>query len=179
MPLTFILAISDDPGLLESRSSILRSDGYAVEPVLTVEQAINRLENHDYDLVLLGHSIPAQERDYLTRLIRASGLLTPIVTVAPLTDPIPYEVADAVVEGSPEMLLSGIREVLVKARKGGNGSGTYRLRATADYPVEEAINYPCGPSPMMRLSQHCDGRPISLSPLPDRDRDARPGDDRI
>jgi hypothetical protein len=63
-------------------------------------------------------------------------MLTPVVTVAPLTDPLPYEFADALVESSPEMLLSGIREVLHKAGKNGNGSETYPFLATADYPVE-------------------------------------------
>ena len=85
MSITVILAVSNEPGLLESRSSILRSDGYDVEPVLSVKQAIDLLGNSDFDLVLLGHSIPAQDRNRLARLIRASGLLTAVVTVTPLT----------------------------------------------------------------------------------------------
>ncbi len=140
MPLTFILAVSHEPVLLESRSSILRSAGYAVAQVLSVRQAIELLGSSHIDLVLLGHSIPAQDRDLLTLLIRASGMLTPVVTVAPLTDPVPYEAADFIVEASPEMLLSGIREVLLKAGKNGNGSETTTpFQTTADYPVEEAI----------------------------------------
>ena len=122
MPLPLILAVSHDPALLESRSSILRSAGYAVVQVLSAKQAQELLESGSFDLVLLGHSLPAHDRDRLTRLIRSSGSLTPVVTVAPLTDPLPYEFADALVEGSPEMLLNGIREVLLKAGKDGNES---------------------------------------------------------
>ena len=154
MSSTVILAASNEPKLLESRSSILRSAGYAVAQVLSVNQAIELLGKSHFDLVLLGHSIPARDRDDLTRLIRASGLLTPVVTVAPLTDPLPYEAADLIVESSPEMLLSGIREILRKAGRNGNGlragkdgSGsktTTPLQTTADYPVDEAINSPDG-----------------------------------
>jgi hypothetical protein len=73
--------------------------------------------------------------------------------VAPLTDPLPYEFADALVESSPEMLLSGIREILLKAGKNGGGSEiTTPFQATADYPVEEAMNDAGGPSLKMRLS---------------------------
>lgn len=121
MPLTFILNVSYEPSLLESRSSILRSAGYAVAQVLSIDQAIELLSSRHIDLVLLGHSISARDRDDLTRLIRAAGMLTPVVTVAPLIDPLPFEFADALVESSPEKLLSGIREVLHKAGKDGNG----------------------------------------------------------
>jgi CheY-like chemotaxis protein len=134
MPLTFILAISHEPELLESRSSILRSAGYAVAQVLSVNQAIELLESSHFDLVLLGHSVPAQDRDYLTRLIRASGLLTPVVTVAPLGDGhFPDAFTDATVNSAPEKLLSGIREVLLKAGKNVSGSKTTTpFQTTAD-----------------------------------------------
>ena len=136
MPLPYILAISHEPALLESRSSILRSAGYAVAQVLSVKQATELLRSTHFDMVLLGHSIPAQDRDHLTRLIRASGFLTPVVTVAPLIDPVPYEAADLIVESSPEMLLSAVREVLLKARKNvGESETTTPFQTTADYPV--------------------------------------------
>jgi CheY-like chemotaxis protein len=175
MPLTFILAVSHEPVLLESRSSILRSAGYAVAQVLSIGQAIELLGSSFFDLVLLGHSIPAQDRDYLTRLIRASGLLTPVVTVAPLTDPVPYEAADLIVECSPEMLLGGVREILLKAGKNGNGSKTKTpLQTTAHYPVEEAIK-------LRRWSKPTDPALPSTTPTgapnlspPPRSRSGRP-----
>ena len=167
MSATVILAVSNEPGLLESRSSILRSDGYVVEPVLSVEQAIDRLLNRDFDLVLLGHSIPAHDRTRLTRLIRASGLPTAVVTVAPLIDPVPYEAADAIVEGSPEMLLSGIREILLKAGKDGNGGETtYPIQSTADYLMDTA------PIPRVVQAPSCGSPPTARdTPVLDQNRD--------
>jgi CheY-like chemotaxis protein len=126
---TVILAVSNEPELLESRSSILRSAGYDVEPVLSVEEAIDRLTDRDFDLVLLCHSIPAQERSRLIRLIRGSRLPTAVVSVTPL-DGHPDEFADATVDAVPEELLSGIRELLLKARK--HGSGSRPIRGAAD-----------------------------------------------
>ena len=154
MPLTFILTVSHEPALLESRCAILRSAGYATIPALSIDEAIVQFVARDFGLVLLGHSMPAPDRRRLTSLIRATGSLTPVVTVAPLTDPLPYGAADLIVESSPEMLLSGIREILRKAGRNGNGlrvgkdgSGsktTTPLQTTADYPVDEAINSPDG-----------------------------------
>ena len=130
MSSTVILAASNEPKLLESRSSILRSDGYDVEPVLSVEHAIDRLMNRDFDLVLLCHSIPARDRNRLARLIRTSRLPTAVVSVAPFDGHVPDEFVDATIDAVPEKLLSGIREVLLKAGKG--GSGSYPIQSTAD-----------------------------------------------
>ena len=115
MSLTRILAVSYDPQLLRSRCAILRKAGYILEPATSMNEAINRFQAIDFDLVLLGHSIPVPERDLLLRVIRASGSLAPVVTVAPLTDPLPYAPAETIIESSPEKLLSGIKEVLLKA----------------------------------------------------------------
>ncbi len=128
-----ILAVSIEPELLESRSSILRSDGYDVEPVLSAEQAIDRLMNRDFDLVLLCHSIPAWDRNRLARLIRDSRLPTAVVSVTPLDGHVPDAFVDATVYSAPEKLLSGIREVLLKAGRNGNGSEiTIPFQATSD-----------------------------------------------
>ncbi len=137
MPLTFILAVSHDPVLLESRSSILRSAGYAVAQVLSVSHAVELLRISHFDLVLLGYSIPVHDRDHLARLIQASGLLTPVVTVAPLGDGyFPDAFAGATIHSEPEKLLSGIREVLLKAEKNVSGSKTTTsFQSAAEYPV--------------------------------------------
>jgi CheY-like chemotaxis protein len=117
MPLTRILAVSYDPQLLRSRCAILRKAGYILESATSMNEAINRFQAIDFDLVLLGHSVPVPERDVLLRVIRASGSLAPVVTVAPLTDRLPYAPAETIIQSSPEKLLSGIKEVLLKAGK--------------------------------------------------------------
>ncbi len=116
MCLALILSIGRDPELLESRSSILRADGYIVDSVLSTKQAILHFMDGDFDLVLLCHSIPLKERERLTSSIRAFGSLTPIVSVAPPAGQAPEACAGATIEGAPEVLLSGIQCALLRAK---------------------------------------------------------------
>jgi DNA-binding LytR/AlgR family response regulator len=76
-----------------------------VEPVLSVEQAIDRLMSRDFDLVLLDYSIPARERIRLARLIRDSRLPTAVVSVTPVDGHVPDAFVDATVYSAPEKLL--------------------------------------------------------------------------
>ena len=115
MPLNLILAVGKDPAWLESRSSMLRHAGYIVDSEYSVKHAIDRFKQGDFDLVLLCHSMPAQDRNRLIHSIRAFGSLTPIVSVAHPDAHAPEALADAMVQGAPEMLLSGIRSALLDA----------------------------------------------------------------
>lgn len=116
MCLALILSIGHDPELLESRSSILRADGYIVDSVSSVQQAIIHFIDGDFDLVLLCHSIPVKDRERLTSSIRAFGSLTPIVSVASPAGQAPQARAGATIEAAPEKLLSGIQGALLKAK---------------------------------------------------------------
>ena len=115
MPLDLILAVGRDAALLEYRSQILRRAGYIVDSEYSAKNAIDRFMQGDFDLVLLCHSMPVQDRNRLISSIRAFGSLTPIVSVAPPESFVLDEFADAMVEDAPEKLLSGIRGVLLKA----------------------------------------------------------------
>ena len=116
MPLKLILAVGKDPVLLENRCSTLRHAGYIVDSEYSVKDAIERFKYGDFDLVLLGPSMPAQDRNRLAHLIRAFGSLTPIVSVASLHARVPDAFADAMVEDAPEKLLNGIEGALLKAK---------------------------------------------------------------
>jgi CheY-like chemotaxis protein len=108
MGLTSILAVGQDPELLESRSAILRAAGCVTVQASSISDAIKQFMAGDFDLVLLCHSIPAPERLGLTGLIRATGSLTPIVTVVPLTGQVSAAFADTTIAADPEGFLRGI-----------------------------------------------------------------------
>src|SRR5579862_3390451 len=78
----FILNVGKDQVLLKTRSLLLRSAGYDVESSFSIEDAIHRLRTTSIDLVLLCHSIPAEERQGMIRLIRDNAPSTPIVFVS-------------------------------------------------------------------------------------------------
>jgi CheY-like chemotaxis protein len=117
MPLALILAVGQDPTLLDTRNLILRSAGYMVEPARSIGQAISHFRAGDFDLVVVCHSVPAQDRDRLASLIRTSGSATPIVCISAMTGEQHDAFADAIIESDPRMLLCGIKEVLAKAAR--------------------------------------------------------------
>jgi CheY-like chemotaxis protein len=110
--IVLILAVGQDSLLLDTRSSILRAAGYVVESAFTLAQAINEFERGDFDMVLLCHSMPLQDRDRLTCAIRASGSRVPVVVVAPVSQECARGFADALLENNPISLVQGVEKAL-------------------------------------------------------------------
>src|SRR5690349_17353586 len=61
-----ILSIEYSTAVLETRNTILRRAGYEIASASTFYQALERLQENRFDLVLIGRSIPAvQLRGFL------------------------------------------------------------------------------------------------------------------
>jgi DNA-binding NtrC family response regulator len=116
MPLTVILAVGLDSSLLAGQNSVWKSAGYFVTSTGSINDAINHLRDGDFDVVLLGHSIPADSRERLTYLLRASGSRTPVVCV---TDSANHRdsFADATIRNEPTSLLQCIGELMAERAK--------------------------------------------------------------
>ena len=56
----FLLAVGQDPIVLSTRCSILRSAGYMVAEASSIAESLELFKDADFDLVLLCHSIPVQ-----------------------------------------------------------------------------------------------------------------------
>lgn len=110
-----ILAVGQDDFLLNTRSSVLRTAGYVVKPVVSLTQAFHQFLKGDFDLVLLCHSIPLQERDRLICAIRASGSPVAILVVAPVRQECSRGLANALIDGHPTALIQGIGNALRSA----------------------------------------------------------------
>jgi DNA-binding response OmpR family regulator len=82
MPVTVVLAVGLDSWLLSAQSAAWKSAGFVVIPVSSVKAAIDHFRVGDFDLVLLGHSFPAEIKERLTFLIKASGSRTPVVSIS-------------------------------------------------------------------------------------------------
>jgi DNA-binding response OmpR family regulator len=113
MPHTVVLAVGRDPVLLETRSQVLQAAGYTVIPERSLKKAVARFREEDFDLVLLCHTIPAQDRERLTQLLREHTSRTPIVSISCSVSGLD-SFADATLGNEPEELLLGLRELLVK-----------------------------------------------------------------
>jgi len=117
-----VLAVGFDSSLMRTRSLVLQSAGYIVESASSLKEAVDRFRVGDFDLVLLCHSIPMKDRDHLTCLIRATGTLTPVVSIAQNHGEC-AEFVDATLEDGPNEFLAGIGEELGKAaRRAANGT---------------------------------------------------------
>jgi EAL domain-containing protein (putative c-di-GMP-specific phosphodiesterase class I) len=81
MPITVILAVGLDPWLLTTQSSVWQSAGYIFTSVGSKRDAIDQFRVGDFDLVLVCPSIPVENRERLTSLIRGFGSRTPVVCI--------------------------------------------------------------------------------------------------
>ena len=113
MPHTIVLAIGRDPVLLETRSQVLQAAGYTVIPERSLKKAVVMFGDGDFDLVLLCHSIPVQDREHLTQLLREHTSRTPIISVSCNFSALDL-FADATIGNDPKELILGLREFLVK-----------------------------------------------------------------
>ncbi len=112
MSFTVILALGLD-SLVAGQRSVWQSAGYFVTPIKSINEAIAHLREGDFDLVLLGHSIPTDSRERFTFLIRASGSRTPVVSVSDSSTECD-SFADATIRNDPAGLLKSIRELMAE-----------------------------------------------------------------
>ena len=116
MPTTVVLAVCLDSLVPGPQDSAWRSAGYFFIPANSIKEAISHFKAGDFDLVLLGHTIPAEARERLTFLIRATGSNVPVVSMAGLSDHNDSFV-DATQGADPGILLAGMENLLAnKAR---------------------------------------------------------------
>jgi len=104
-----ILAVGQDEMILSTRSLILRSAGHIVKSLPSVSQAFGAVCNEDFDLVLLCHSIPQEDRDWFTRAVRRFGSRIPIYAVEPGSIGFSPGLADGTLPHRPPDLLKAIQ----------------------------------------------------------------------
>ena len=73
MAVTTMLAAGVDSVHLEYQRPLWRSAGSYVTSAKSIREAIVQFRDGDFDVLLLGDSIPIEDRERLTPLIRASG----------------------------------------------------------------------------------------------------------
>jgi DNA-binding NtrC family response regulator len=87
-----------------------------VTSAVSIREAIERFKAGDFDLVLLGHSIPREDRERLTFLIRASGSHVPVASIGGSFGDCD-SFADATFGNEPDQLLLGMSELVTKSAK--------------------------------------------------------------
>jgi CheY-like chemotaxis protein len=89
-----------------------------VVPVSSVKEAVDRIDAGDFDLIVLSYSIPAKDREHLTCLIRASGALTPIVSITETFSQHDAFLNATLDENDTHEFFADLREILSKSTNG-------------------------------------------------------------
>jgi DNA-binding NtrC family response regulator len=108
-----LLAVGRDSVLLDSRSRLLRSDGYTVVNAFSGQQALALFLAGDFDAVVLCHSIPARERQTLAQAFHDHSPSTPVVLIS--TGFTSHDsIVDATLDNEPKHLLGELPKILHK-----------------------------------------------------------------
>ena len=110
-----ILSVSYDPSLLATRGMLLEQRGYSVTSALGFTQAIALCRTPEFDLFILGHSIPNSDKLELRNTFR-ENCPAPIVSLARHgEDPVPSDFH--ISPDNPEELLTKVDEIMARMEK--------------------------------------------------------------
>src|SRR6185312_14356411 len=76
-----ILSAGRDSGLLKKRNAALAAMGYKIAAASDPCETVNKLLNGDFDLVLLCHSMPDDDRRKLAHIVTRFSPSTPVVLI--------------------------------------------------------------------------------------------------
>jgi DNA-binding NtrC family response regulator len=113
MPL--ILSISYNKALLQTRELLLSSEGFEVESVVGVSAAIRACEKRKFDLVIMGHSIPPEDKTTIVRQLRTVCRTRILALHRPYESPL--KTADYNLDsGDPQRFLNYVKEITTRQK---------------------------------------------------------------
>jgi len=107
-----ILSVTDDVGLATTREMLFSSAGFHVSSVPTVGQAIQLCAVEEFALVVIGHSMPAEQRKWLLKELH--GRCTAPVLALRRPGEAPLAGADYTLDSTenPALLLEMVIDIL-------------------------------------------------------------------
>lgn len=107
-----ILSISYDGPLLVTREMMLRQAGFMVTSALGFNEAIKQCNTGEFDLIMVGHSIPLKDKAALVAAIKQHSH-SPILSIRRHEiDPLPEVDLSVDAQDGPQALLRAVKEVL-------------------------------------------------------------------
>jgi len=105
------LSVAYHESLLHTRAWILELAGFSVVSAQTLSQALHLCQNHAFDLMIVGHSLPRKDRECLAAMARMQHIR--VLSLFKPGDP-PLPGADFSLEAmeGPEKLIQIIKHVL-------------------------------------------------------------------
>ena len=122
-----ILSISYDQALLQTRALLLSREGFEVESAVGFTAAIQACKKGTFDLVILGHSIPSEDKSAIVKQLK-EVCVTPILALQRSNEP-PVTAAEYNLDSSdPRRFLRYVRKIT---------DPNTHLVSTAEHGVEE------------------------------------------
>jgi DNA-binding response OmpR family regulator len=115
-PSTRILSVSYDNLLLRMRQMILENAGYIVVSAHGLENSLAQCKQGDFDLFILGHSIPDEDKRKMVEAFQ-SECPAPIISLTRGSSEQRVDGAGYHIEPDPERLLKLIAEITRKKAK--------------------------------------------------------------
>jgi DNA-binding response OmpR family regulator len=109
-----ILSVSYDSTLLRTRQMVLESRGYEVVSAHGFTDAVEKCKSGKYDLLIIGHSIPHNDKRAIIRELNAH-CPAPVLALMRATEGHLAE-ATASVEPNPEQVLAAVESLLSPAK---------------------------------------------------------------
>src|SRR5579859_2269660 len=112
-----ILSVSYDESLLSTRQMLLQQAGYEVTSALGFPEALAWCKKGEFEHVLMGHSIPREDKQVLVRVTRMVSQ-APVLSIRRPTS-VPLAAADYSVksEDGPEALVAAVDKALGQDRR--------------------------------------------------------------
>jgi len=124
-----ILSISYDEALLHTRELLLSREGFEVESAVGFSAALDACKKRDFDLVIMGHSIPLQDKVALIKQFRAI-CSTPILALRRPNES-PLKTADYDLDSSePRRFLNYVKEVTNHQTRSATSQGEHDAQET-------------------------------------------------
>jgi hypothetical protein len=111
MPRNAILSAGRDRPLLFTRNRVLEEAGYCVTGTYTAADTVENFFAGDFDVVVLCHSIPLEERERIAKLVHLHSPSTPVVLLADLPTR-RFEFGDLTIDSDADSLLQAIPQAL-------------------------------------------------------------------
>ena len=79
--MTKVLVVEDNPLNMELVVEILNARGFTVDTAIDGEEAIKKIENEDYDLILMDIELPGMDGVEVTKIIKMKYKKMPVVAL--------------------------------------------------------------------------------------------------
>lgn len=105
-----ILSISYDATLLMTRQHLLEQQGYSVTSAEGFTEAMEFCQGGDYDLVVIGHSIPHKDKEAIFKRVQQT-CAAPVIALSRGTEPPLKGAVDTVDPMNPVKFLEAVERI--------------------------------------------------------------------